>query len=300
VVFSFDLDNLDVLSEFYRCEPPREAALERCFENAGDRLLSLLDEFDIPGTFFVIGRDLGRKSARGFLNRCLTGGHEVGNHTQNHCVLSALTPAGQRDEVRACHEAVGNLLGVAPRGFRGGSMQSTAATLAECRRLGYEYDSSVFPTSISFLLFAMAFLNSPCARNLPRWRHLAAGLLPKRPRPADRRRSDSLVLLPVTVVPLIQLPFYATFHLRFPWLYDMTAPLVGAFRRDIVYQGHLLDFVDVSEDGVPENIARYPLLRVALAQRIETYRRIFAGLSRQATAVTCLTLAQAVRKAAAS
>lgn len=88
------------------------------------RLLDMLRARNIKATFYVIGRsvDLYPQIAR----RTVAEGHEIGNHTHTHRLLSKLGDADVISDLRRCHDAIGRAAGVQPRTMRppyGGLLQ---------------------------------------------------------------------------------------------------------------------------------------------------------------------------------
>lgn len=88
------------------------------------RLLDILRARNVKATFYVIGRsvDLYPQVVR----RTVAEGHEIGNHSYTHRLLSKLGDSELRQEMIRCHEAVGRAAGVRMRTMRppyGGLLQ---------------------------------------------------------------------------------------------------------------------------------------------------------------------------------
>ena len=88
------------------------------------RLLDMLRARNIRATFYVIGRsvDLYPQVVR----RTVAEGHEIGNHSQTHRLLSKLGDEELRQEMSRCRDAVARAAGVQPRTMRppyGGLLQ---------------------------------------------------------------------------------------------------------------------------------------------------------------------------------
>lgn len=80
------------------------------------RLLDMLRERNIRATFYVIGRNVDLYP--NVLRRTVSEGHEIGNHTYNHPILSKLGDSTVRDELTKCRDAVARAAGVQPRTLR--------------------------------------------------------------------------------------------------------------------------------------------------------------------------------------
>jgi len=88
------------------------------------RLLDILAQRNIKATFYVIGRSVDLHP--GVLRRTVAEGHEIGNHSHTHRLLSKLGDADVRQEMQRCQDAIGRAAGVRPRTMRppyGGLLQ---------------------------------------------------------------------------------------------------------------------------------------------------------------------------------
>ncbi len=89
------------------------------------RLLDILAARRIKATFYVIGNAVNQNPS--VLRRTVAEGHEIGNHTQTHPLLSKLSDSQVRTELRRCEDSIGRAAGVRPRTMRppyGGLLQS--------------------------------------------------------------------------------------------------------------------------------------------------------------------------------
>ena len=80
------------------------------------RLLDMLRERNIKATFYVIGRNVDLYP--NVLRRTVSEGHEIGNHTYTHPILSKLGDSAVREELTKCRDAVARAAGVQPRTMR--------------------------------------------------------------------------------------------------------------------------------------------------------------------------------------
>jgi len=89
------------------------------------RLLDILAARNIKATFYVIGRSVDLHP--GVLRRTVAEGHEIGNHSHTHRLLSKLGETEVRQEMQRCQDAVGRAAGIRMRTMRppyGGLLQS--------------------------------------------------------------------------------------------------------------------------------------------------------------------------------
>ncbi|MDZ7303602.1 MAG: polysaccharide deacetylase family protein [candidate division KSB1 bacterium] len=79
-------------------------------------ILDLLDEYQIPATFFLIGRHVRQHPE--VARRIAGGRHEIGNHTFNHRMLPFLRDEMIVHEIRRTTEIIGEVTGRTPRFLR--------------------------------------------------------------------------------------------------------------------------------------------------------------------------------------
>lgn len=88
------------------------------------RLLDMLRARNIKATFYVIGRSVELYPQ--VVRRTVAEGHEIGNHSNTHRLLSKLPDAEIIADLRRCHDAIGQAAGIQPRTMRppyGGLLQ---------------------------------------------------------------------------------------------------------------------------------------------------------------------------------
>ncbi|OLE27840.1 MAG: polysaccharide deacetylase [Catenulispora sp. 13_1_20CM_3_70_7] len=111
------------------------------FHGDGDPKLAeaLLKEAEADGarlTVLAVGRWLGEHPE--MARRVLDGGHELGNHTENHVDIARLSPAGAFAEIQACAERLRKLTGSPGVWFRPSQTQHADPMLvAQAHRAGY-------------------------------------------------------------------------------------------------------------------------------------------------------------------
>ena len=68
------------------------------------QILSILEEFDVPATFFVVGINAYRYPD--VLKEIVDAGCEIGNHTYSHCDMAHTTNSQVQDEILDCEEII--------------------------------------------------------------------------------------------------------------------------------------------------------------------------------------------------
>jgi len=140
---------IDVEDWFHVCgwdgEPHGVTLQRRVLPNI-ERVLSLLAEFDVRATFFVLGSVAAEEPS--LVPLIVSGGHEIASHGYSHRLVSQLGPEEFRDEIRRTGDILGHQSGRMPVGFRAPqwSLRQTDSWAFETlRNEGYRYDSSLNP-----------------------------------------------------------------------------------------------------------------------------------------------------------
>jgi polysaccharide deacetylase family protein (PEP-CTERM system associated) len=111
-----------------------------------DRILALLDEVGVKGTFFVLTWNAERHPE--IVRRIAAAGHEIASHGYAHRLIYEQTPETFRADVARAKATLEDITGTPVLGYRAPSFSVTGRSawalgvLLEC---GYAYDSSVFP-----------------------------------------------------------------------------------------------------------------------------------------------------------
>lgn len=125
----------------------RWPAFESRVVAATERLLRLLDAYDVRATFFVLGYVAAQHPA--LVARVAAAGHEIAIHGYYHRFVNRLTPEEFAREVDMSLAAVTAITGERPLGHRAPyfSVDATTAWAFDVLAArGLRYDSSVFPT----------------------------------------------------------------------------------------------------------------------------------------------------------
>ncbi|MBZ0267790.1 DUF3473 domain-containing protein [bacterium] len=124
----------------------RKAAAERRLDRSGHLLLDLLDEFDVKGTFFLLGPTVEEHPE--LVRRIAAAGHEIGCHGWSHDLLYDLTPETFREETLRNLRVIEDVVGVRATAYRAAYFSITQRNLWALEilaELGIRYDSSIFP-----------------------------------------------------------------------------------------------------------------------------------------------------------
>lgn len=115
-------------------------------EDQTARVLDVLDERGVRGTFFVLG--LVAREKPQLVKRIAERGHEVASHGIQHVPLHRLDREAVRADLRDSRALLSDLVGQDIAGFRAPEfsiMEENDWALEEVAAAGYRYDSSIYP-----------------------------------------------------------------------------------------------------------------------------------------------------------
>lgn len=126
---------------------PRDTWPQREYrvESNTERLLALLAERGVHGTFFVLGWVAERSP--GLVRRIAAAGHEVACHGYSHELIYRQSRQEFRDEAARAKGLLEDAIGQAVHGYRAASfsiIRDTLWALDDLIDLGFRYDSSIF------------------------------------------------------------------------------------------------------------------------------------------------------------
>jgi polysaccharide deacetylase family protein (PEP-CTERM system associated) len=115
-------------------------------ESNTHRILSLLEQQNVHGTFFILGWVAERYPA--LVREIVARGHEPACHSYEHRLIYELSPREFKEDTRRAKDLVEQAAGRAVYGYRAPSYSVTSRSLWALKILveaGFTYDSSVFP-----------------------------------------------------------------------------------------------------------------------------------------------------------
>lgn len=182
------------------------------------RLLDFLNVRDLRLTFFIVGKDASLDKNREALSLITRAGHEVGNHSFRHEPwLHRYTEDEVRVEIQRAQDAIEEVTGVRPTGFRGPGFSVTSVVLRALKDLSYHFDCSTFPTFVGPLARAYYFATAKMTKEDRERRNelfgsMTDGLRPLTPYYWDLSNGN-LMEIPVTTMPFIRAPFHLSYVL---------------------------------------------------------------------------------------
>ena len=95
------------------------------YAKVGNRIMDCAAQYNAKVTFYVVGDRVNTYASE--MRRMVNEGHEVGNHTMNHKILTKRGAGEIASQIEKCNQAVQNVTGIRPRTVRlpGGGKNST-------------------------------------------------------------------------------------------------------------------------------------------------------------------------------
>ncbi|MFC1975142.1 polysaccharide deacetylase family protein [Chloroflexota bacterium] len=284
---SSDIDTLASIYQGYGCRRPKGYTYTE-FRMGLENFSRFLEPYGINSTLFMVGNDFRQPENIPYIKSMVAEGHEIANHTMTHAQgFRLLSPEQKEAEISGMEEICRQVIGQRPVGFRSPGWNMGDDAIPILKRRGYLYDSSIHPTLLMPLLKFLHWWSTSDRLGGDRTTmgHLYYMLAPRYPyhttaNRLGRRGQDGLVEIPLTVMPFVRLPFWATFLLAtglefFKFCYR----LLKAMEIPIQYQFHLSDFVDYGHpelaDQLPNKSGVYvpQALKVPLKQKWGLFAR---------------------------
>jgi len=145
--FTVDVEDYFQVSTFERDVPRSTWDRYACrVERNTYRLLDLLDRYDVPATFFVLGWIADRYPR--LVREIDAAGHEIGSHGYWHRLIYRQTPEEFREDIRRSRDVLTSLINQPIAAYRAPSFSITRQSLWALDILadeGFTVDSSIYP-----------------------------------------------------------------------------------------------------------------------------------------------------------
>ncbi|MGM0556139.1 MAG: polysaccharide deacetylase family protein [Myxococcota bacterium] len=285
-----DLDSLSCYRDIHGLQP-RRSDVDAAYAVGVRRLLDLFARYDIRATLFVIGHDVANPAHAELLAEAVDAGHELGNHTfSHHYDLPERTPSEIEDDIARGEDAIADVTGEGPVGYRAPGYNITSGVYAIISRRGYRYDSSVFPCPPYYgakaaIMGLQALRGRPSRSAMTPATNLLAPIDAYRPSKTRLwRRDDEAngpIEIPMALVPGLRFPVIGTsLHLMGRLGFDLVYPLLKrAYPRLLQLEFHAIDFMDANDEGAEDLVDVQPDLRVAWSEKRALYDHVFGRVA---------------------
>ena len=268
-IVHIDVDSLWTIAEdFGYFADSSDCSIYTC---AIPRFLAMLNEYQIPATFFCIGVDSTHKEQAEVMQSIVAHGHEIGNHTMNHRQdFGQMTPSDKRKEIVECDNVLRDTINTEIVGFRSPGYYFDDSIYPILQELGYTYDTSILPTPFLFFFAMVRFLLSGGIRTGKRFGRLRDAWSNLYPHFIVTNRDYSnitskLIEIPISVIPIIRLPFHSTIvFMSGLWLFDLGIRLARSFGLPLVYVFHAVDLLPDTNNMAAK---RHPTLQRSYNKR---------------------------------
>lgn len=225
------------------------------FRTGVETLLDFFAQYGIKTTQFMVGNDFLYEKNHDAIKAIADSGHEIANHSMSHPQgFRWLSPAEKERELADMNAICKQVTGRIPVGFRSPGWNVDDATIPLLNKLGFRYESSVFPTSFMPLLKLSHWLSMSKQPKVARTTmgqidYMFAPLSPYHTagNALGKKGDGPLIEFPLSVSPLLRIPFFATL-LLFTGIgfYRALYQRIRAAGLPIHFQMHLSDFIDYS------------------------------------------------------
>jgi hypothetical protein len=121
------------------------------FGIVADRFMTIARNKGFKYSIYVLGRDLEKAENKKAVSKWHREGHEIGNHSWSHPMnLGALSKDEILNEIKWTHKAITETIGEEPKGFIAPTWSTSKNVFKTLIDLGYEYDTSVFPSLLMY------------------------------------------------------------------------------------------------------------------------------------------------------
>ncbi|MEW5766919.1 MAG: polysaccharide deacetylase family protein [bacterium] len=297
---SIDVDSLDCYYQIHGIAGKKGDNI--VYERAIPRFLDLLDRLGVKATFFVIGKDVQEGDNHEIIREIIQAGHKIGNHTWSHQYgLTRLSSAAIREEIEQAHLVLKEVTGTPISGFRAPGYNINSDIVVSLKGLGYIYDSSIFPSPPYYLakLAAIILKRIRGRKSHSVMGHPAILLAPSVPYVPSvtapwHKGASGLVELPITVLPIIGLPFIGTYiTMAGRKATRFTYKVINRLKDFLNLEFHAIDLLDIEGDKIDPLLSCQVDLKVSYQDKISLFEELFSLIKED---YEVLTLEQAAER----
>ena len=252
-------------------------------------ILDLLDELNLKITFFIVGKDTETEDNRKYLKMITDRGHEVGNHSYHHeSWLQSYSYEKIEKEIIDAEEAIENVTGQRPVGFRGPGFSWSKDLLKVLEERGYKFDASTLPTYLGPFARMYYFKKSNLSKEEKKARSelfgkFSEGFRKLKPYQWDLGGGKTLTEIPVTTMPVLKLPFHLSYLIylgniapaAMKLYLNTSITLCKITDTPISFLLHPLDLI--GGDQI-KDLAFFPGMNVSSSKKVEIFKYVIEKL----------------------
>jgi hypothetical protein len=254
-------------------------------------VLNVLDELNLKITFFIVGKDTESEDNRKYLRMITERGHDIGNHSYHHeSWLQTYSYEKIEKEIREAEEAIFNVTGHRPTGFRGPGFSWSKDLLKVLQSRGYKFDASTLPTYLGPLARMYYFKKSDLSKEEKKARKelfgkFSEGFRKLKPYKWDLGDGKSITEIPVTTMPVFRLPFHLSYLI---YLGNISIPLMNLYLNTAITMckitktpiSFLLHPLDLIGGDQISQLAFFPGMNVSSDKKVKVFKKVIGLLQK--------------------
>jgi hypothetical protein len=254
-------------------------------------VLNVLDELNLKITFFIVGKDTESEDNRKYLRMITERGHDIGNHSYHHeSWLQTYSYEKIEKEIREAEEAIFNVTGHRPTGFRGPGFSWSKDLLKVLQSRGYKFDASTLPTYLGPLARMYYFKKSDLSKEEKKARKelfgkFSEGFRKLKPYKWDLGDGKSITEIPVTTMPVFKLPFHLSYLI---YLGNISIPLMNLYLNTAITMckitktpiSFLLHPLDLIGGDQISQLAFFPGMNVSSDKKVKVFKKVIGLLQK--------------------
>ena len=271
-----------------------------------DRVIKILNKYNIKISIFVIGKDLKNKEVFGRVRDWASYGHEIGNHSWSHFNnLGSLKKNDIDNEILRSHEIIEKCTNKEPEGFIAPSWNTSKKVVSKLIELNYSYDHSIFPSfglPVLYLKDALNHIGSKrFFRIIDRKDWMYHFFSPKKPffvdsymKKIEKKEKKKLLIMPLPNNSKFFIPIWYTLGFIFGWKFFYN--YLNKFLNNNEYfylLFHPADFT--SNEDIPKKYNNYlQRFNISVEKKISILEKIFLIISKSKR--KCVTMKELARQ----
>lgn len=282
---SVDVDSFSSILKFNGEDKSKYGSYDPVYEKSIPRFLQLFEDHGIRATFFIVAEDCMEKSKADMVKMIYDRGHEIANHSLSHSfAFSMLKPSEKEEDIKKSTRMIKDACGRSPVGFRVPGYDIDEVTLEILEKEKYSYDSSLYKFFLYPILRRISYLKVGAVAKKDMFKNMVKELcdsifhpmtpyFPKGDNFRKDGRNNSIIEIPLSVTPFLNIPFNTTFlFMTGRGLFDFGLWLTKNRGLGINYNFHPTDIIDTEEDKVS---LKHPGTEVPFRKKIDLFHRMF-------------------------